>query len=114
MIIGMVKQQDGTRGILRCQTSGPRECYLLQPITAANWQLKDPLPDVIAEDSGVVPYENGLLIVGGYFQANTYYSPDIFFYHPELEGWLDLSFSLQYDRRYVRAFRVSDSFATCG
>ena len=117
-ITELIKHADGTKSISRCQTSAPRNCYmihLVDPISAQTWQLKNPLPDEIPIESAQAQYEDSFLLIGGYIGHIDNKSKDIYYYNPQLDQWEKLPVQMRYPRaKWMKALFVPNSYINCG
>ena len=73
------------------------------------WEPKQSLPFDI-ELGASVPFKDSFLIVGG---DSGDYLDTIYYYNPNTDQWELMEQMLKYEREYLAAFMVPDSYANC-
>ena len=114
IIVGVVKYQNGTKGILNCATYWVHEkdCQLLYPLTASSWQPMGTLAYGVGEQGVTVPYKDSFLAIGGLLEYT--FLNTIFYYQPELNQWEEMPYTLNVAKSKAVAFLVPKEFANCG
>ena len=109
---GFVTYPDGSSGIMVAGGNANSNEVSVEFLNLDTliWEPKQSLPVDIAWGASV-PYKDSFLIVGG--KSDLYsYLDTISYYNPTLDEW-ELVGQMDYEREYVAAFMVPDSYANC-
>lgn len=108
---GLIYYPNGNKGILVAGGEDEISTEFLD-LDTLTWSAKEDLP-IDVHLGASVPYQNGLLIAGGWIASSSVATNNMIFFDPELDSWQVLTVTMNGSRNSFPAFIVPDAYANC-